>query len=142
MLRPCFRPWGLVGPLGLVLLALGVWATPGLAQDEEDLSASGGELSNDDRPIAVELAQGIDLLNDQITQQQNLLKTAQSEREQELIRNHIRLLQKERRTLESLLNKLVGPGFEAKESAQEQQAEKQAERYEKTLEKDERFPTP
>lgn len=64
------------------------------------------------QPIAVELAQGIDLLDDQITQQQELLKTATSEREQELIRNHIRLLQKERRTFESLLHKLVGPDFE------------------------------
>lgn len=133
------RVWRVVGCLAL---ALGVWAQPGLAQEEEDPLASSEGWSDDDRPIAVELAQGIDLLNDQITQQQELLTTAKSEREQELIRNHTRLLQKERRTLESLLHKLVGPGYDVEEAAREHQADERAERHEKTLEKDERFTSP
>jgi hypothetical protein len=114
------------------------------AQDDEDLSAlpPEGSLEEDasNQPIAVELAQGIDLLNQQITSQQELLKTAQTEREQQLIKNHIRLLQKERRSLESLLNKLVGPGVDILEAAREAQTERQSERDLKTLEKEERIP--
>lgn len=87
-----------------MMLAL-LTPSPAFTQDEDAIEDA-------DQPIAMELAQGIDLLNDQIAQQQDLLKTAKSEREQELIRNHIRLLQKERRTFESLLHKLVGPDFE------------------------------
>jgi len=98
-------PRGLWGAGSLLLLAL-LAARAAVAQPDDEA------LADADQPIAVELAQGIDLLNDQIAQQQDLLKTAKSEREQELIRNHIRLLQKERRTFESLLHKLVGPHFE------------------------------
>lgn len=125
----------------LLALSLTALASRGFAQEELPLFDE-EEVSSVDQPIAVELAQGIDLLNDQITQQEELLKTANSEREQELIRNHVRLLQKERRTLQSLLNKLVGPGFEIEQSAREKQAEERAERQEKALEKDERFTAP
>jgi hypothetical protein len=124
---------------------MGVSSAPVSAQEEEaeDLPITVPETeSPSDQPIAVELAGGIDLLNDQIAQQQTLLATASSEREQELIRNHIRLLEKERRTLKSLLNKLVGPNFDARQAAQEQQAEHRAEQYERTLEKDERQSQP
>lgn len=62
-----------------------------------------------DQPVLVELTQGIELLNDQMKMQEELLKSAQTEREQQLIRNHIRALQKERRSLESLRLKLAGP---------------------------------
>lgn len=129
----------------LTALLIGLAGVPLLAQEEEaeEIPVTVPETeSPSDQPIAVELAEGIDLLNDQITQQQTLLATASSEREQDLIRNHVRLLQKERRTLESLLNKLVGPNFDARQAAQEQQAEHRAERYEKTLEKDERQSQP
>ena len=98
-------PRGLWGAEALLLLAL-LTTRVAVAQPNDEA------LTDADQPIAVELAQGMDLLNDQIAQQQELLKTAKSEREQELIRNHIRLLQKERRTFESLLHKLVGPHFE------------------------------
>lgn len=135
-------PRGLWLATGFLTLAL-VAPRVGIVQAEESpLNVDEDTLPDSNQPIAVELAQGIDLLNDQITQQQHLLKTAQSEREQELIRNHVRLLQKERRTLESLLHKLVGPNFDARQAAQEQQSEHRAEQHEKTLEKDERQSQP
>jgi hypothetical protein len=112
------------------------------AADELDETEATEDAQPSDLPIAVELAQGIDLLNDQIAKQQELLKTAKSEREHELIRSHIRLLQKERRSLESLLHKLVGPNFEIRETAQEQKSEQRAEQEQKTLERDERFEQP
>jgi hypothetical protein len=108
-----------------------------LADVEED---SGVESS--DQPIALELAQGIQLLSDQIAQQQQLLDSAQTDREKQLIRNHLRSLQKERRSLESLLHKLVGPNVDVLEAAREQQAETHSQRYEKTLEKEGRQPEP
>lgn len=130
----------------LALVACLLTPSPLHAQDDEDLSAlpPEGSLEEDasNQPIVIELAQGIDLLNQQITSQQELLKTAQTEREQQLIRNHIRLLQKERRSLESLLNKLVGPGIDILEAAREAKDYRQSERDEKTLEKEERFPLP
>jgi hypothetical protein len=99
-------------------------------------------VESSDQPIALELAQGIQLLSDQIVQQQQLLESAQTDREQLLIRNHIRSLQKERRSLESLLHKLVGPNLDVLEAAREQQSEERAKRYEKTLERDDRKPEP
>jgi len=107
---------------------------------EEDAAAllAEGEAGGSDQPIAVELAQGIDLLNDQIASQDELLKTAQTDREKQLIRNHIRSLQKERRSLESLLLKLVGPNIDIRQAAREHQAELRQERDYKTLEKDDR----
>lgn len=113
-------------------------------EEEEDLSTlpPEGSLEGDasDQPIVIELAQGIDLLNQQIASQQELLKSAQTEREQQLIRNHIRLLQKERRSLESLLNKLVGSDIDVLEAVRDAQTERQSERDLKTLEKEERIP--
>jgi len=112
-------------------------ATEDFSEFEED---SGIESS--DQPIALELAQGIQLLADQIAQQQQLLDSAQTDREKQLIRNHIRSLQKERRSLESLLHKLVGPNVDVLEASREQQAERASQRYEKTLEKDDRVAEP
>lgn len=118
--------------------------SPLQAQEDDELDALTaqelGDVEASNQPIVIELAQGIDLLNQQITSQQELLKSAQTEREQQLIRNHIRLLQKERRSLESLLNKLVGPGIDILEAAREAQSERQSERDLKTLEKEERIP--
>lgn len=105
---------------------------------EETAGGGTGDELSSEQPIAVELAQGIDLLNEQIDTQQGLLKTAQTERERQLIHSHIRLLQKERRSLQGLLHKLVGPGFDIREAAGEQQSELRAERSEKILEQDER----
>lgn len=126
----------------VLVLVLSAPGAPGFAQDEEALSSTEESQPSSDEPIAIEMVRGIDLLNDQIAQQQELLKTAQTERERQLIQNHIRMLQKERRSLESLLHKLVGPNFEALQAAREEQAEHRAERYEKTLERDERFTQP
>lgn len=111
-------------------------------EDEELLLPAEGEASTSEQPIAVELAQGIDLLNDQITSQEELLKTAQTDREKQLIRNHIRSLQKERRSLESLLLKLIGPNIDIRQAAREHQADLRQERDYKTLEKDDRQTTP
>ena len=131
-----------------VVLTLGVLTPGGLAQEptEEDetlesLSAGGGEERSSDQPIAIEMAQGIDLLNEQTTQQRELLKTAQTDRERQLIQNHIRMLQKERRSLESLLHKLVGPNVDVLEQAREQKQEQEDERTQKQLERSERFPS-
>jgi len=98
------------------------------------------EESAADQPIVLEVAHGLDLLNEQIAQQQELLKTAQTERERQLIHNHIRLLQKERRSLESLLHKLIGPRLDVLEAAREQRRELEYERIQKQLEREERFP--
>jgi len=120
--------------------------TPSLLLAEEDhgldaLTAQElGTVEESDQPIVIELAQGIDLLTQQITSQQELLKTAQTEREQQLIRNHIRLLQKERRSLEGLLDKLVGPDIDILEAAREQQAEYRSQQDEKRLETEDRLP--
>ncbi len=115
-------------------------APPGASAPDAELSDADAdallddETSGDDQPIVMELAHGVDLLNEQIETQQQLLKTAQTAREQQLIQNHIRLLQKERRSLQSLLHKLVGPGFDVREAAREQQSEHRAERESKRLE--------
>lgn len=73
-----------------------------------DLSASPPDSTEppaapDNQPIAAELSQGIELLDTQIARQQELLDAAQTMREKQLIRDHIRSLEKERRSLESLL---------------------------------------
>jgi hypothetical protein len=125
------------------LLALWPSVVPG-QEDVDEFQREEPSLETEeagaDQPIAIELAQGIELLNTQIAQQQELLKTAQTEREKQLIHNHIRLLQKERRSLESLLHKLVGPNVDVLEAAKEQRRELQDEREQKQLERDERFP--
>lgn len=133
--------------VSFALLALFTVAPPLAAQDpafeddlEEALPAGDAGAGPDEsgQPIAIELAQGIDLLNDQIAAQEELLKTAQTDREKQLIRNHIRSLQKERRSLESLLLKLVGPDIDVLSASREHQAELRQERDYKTLEKDDR----
>ena len=132
---------------GVVVLTLGVLTPWGLAQEPtedetlESLSAAGGGERSSDQPIAIEMAQGVELLNEQITQQQELLKTAQTDRERQLIQNHIRMLQKERRSLESLLHKLVGPNVDVLEQAREHKQEQEDERTQKQLERSERFPS-
>ena len=123
-----------------VLGASGVSSQGFAQQPTDDPTSLEAEEASADQPIAIELAQGIDLLNDQIAKQEELLNTAQSDRERQLIHNHIRLLQKERRTLESLLHKLVGPNVDVLEAAREQQRELQYERTQKQLEREERFP--
>jgi hypothetical protein len=55
-----------------------------------------------------------------------------------MIQNHIRMLQKERRSLEGLLHKLIGPDVDILDAAREQQAEQRAEQAQKIL--DERTP--
>ncbi len=131
----------------VMALTLGVLTPRGLAQEQtkdetlESLSEAGGEASSSDQPIAIEMAQGVELLNGQLSQQQELLKTAQTDRERQLIQNHIRMLQKERRSLESLLHKLVGPDVDVLEQTREQKQEREYERTQKQLERSERFPS-
>lgn len=108
--------------------------TDAAALDDSLTAAEDDAADTETQPIAVELADGIRLLNEQIADQQQLLKTAQSEREQQLIRDHMRLLQKERRSLQSLLHKLVGPSMEALQDAIEERAERRAEEKLKILE--------
>jgi hypothetical protein len=112
-------------------LLMVVWGFPvarcfAAAEDiAEETSAETTEAeAEDEQPIAVELAQGINLLTEQIEAQEALLKSAQTEREQRLIRNHIRLLHKERRSLESLLERLVGPEIDILEETRERQRER------------------
>lgn len=129
---------------GVALLSVTLVSFAGFAQDEGDdaleaLAESEGLETSSDQPIAIEMAQGIDLLNEQVTQQQELFKTAQTDRERQLIQNHIRMLQKERRSLESLLHKLVGPNVDLREAAKEQRREQEDERTQKQLERSERF---
>lgn len=132
---------------GVMALTLGVLTPRGLAQEQtkdetlESLSEAGGEADSSNQPIAIEMAQGVELLNGQISQQQELLKTAQTDRERQLIQNHIRMLHKERRSLESLLQKLVGPHVDLLEQTREQKQEQEYERTQKQLERSERFPS-
>lgn len=128
---------------GVALLSVALFSSGGLAQDEgeeELLAESEGDAAGD-QPIAVEMVQGIDLLTERIAQQQELLKTAQTDRERQLIQNHIRMLHKERRSLESLLHKLIGPNVDLREAAKEQRRDLEYERTQKQLERDERFPS-
>ena len=126
---------GLTG-LGVFVIEIALCATAALAQESQqegeplELTSEADVETGADQPIAVELAQGIHLLNEQIAQQQDLLKHAKTDREQELIRNHVRMLQKERRTFESLLHRLVGPDFELPEAAEER-LERQQEQWER-----------
>lgn len=112
--------------LGVFVIEIALCATAALAQESQqegetpELAPEAGVETVADQPIAVELAQGIHLLNEQIAQQQDLLKNARTDREQDLIRNHLRMLQKERRTLESLLHRLVGPDFTVEERFERQ----------------------
>jgi hypothetical protein len=132
---------------GVALLSVTLVSFSGFAQDEGDddaleaLAESEGLETSSDQPIAIEMAQGIDLLNEQVAQQQELLKTAQTDRERQLIQNHIRMLQKERRSLESLLHKLVGPNVDLREAAKEQRRDQEDERTQKQLERSERLPS-
>lgn len=117
----------------LVLIpSLAVGATEGASTPAEEAGpADAAEYDPEaEQPIAIELAQGIELLNKQIADQEALLKTAQTEREQQLIRNHIRLLQKERRSLESLLHKLVGPEIDLLENQRERYREREEKKEE------------
>lgn len=112
--------------LGVFVIEIALCATAALAQESQqegetpELAPEAGVETGADQPIAVELAQGIHLLNEQIAQQHDLLKNAKTDREQDLIRNHLRMLQKERRTLESLLHRLVGPDFTVEERFERQ----------------------
>jgi hypothetical protein len=133
--------WGLAVLTVSALVPQGLTQEPAEDETLESLSAAGGEESSSDQPIAIEMAQGVELLNDQISQQQELLKTAQTDRERQLIQNHIRMLQKERRSLESLLHKLVGPNVDVLEQTREQKQEQEDERTQKQLERSERFPS-
>ena len=132
--------------LGAFVIEVALCATAALAQEGQQegealqLTLEAGVETGADQPIAVELAQGIHLLHEQITQQHDLLKHAKTDREQELIRNHIRMLQKERRTFESLLHRLVGPDFELPEVTEERlerQREQRERRGEATLDRQE-----
>jgi hypothetical protein len=120
--------------LGVVILAGSAGAVHAVAAEEV--------LVESERPIALELAESIDTLTDEITAQATLLATTQTDRERELIRNHLRFLQDERDAMEDLLVRLVGEDFHTFEDAMEQQERHAADREERVLEQDERFPSP
>ena len=120
------------GPLGH--RATGWAEEPPGALDATPAPEHGEESAEEDAPIAVELAQGMKLLDRQISDQEVLLTNAQTDRERQLIRNHIRMLQKERRSLQSLMDKLVGPDFELMTNAREEEQERRAEQHEKAAE--------
>lgn len=103
------------------------WELP--ATGSEELPEAAGM-----RPIVDELADGIVLIETQIANTEQSLRTAQTDRERQLIREHLQYLQDERQTLNKLLNQLVGPHFDARAAAKEQQAEHETERTEKLLE--------
>jgi len=86
--------------LGLAASLLLWSATTATARAQE-------EALDEEAEVKAELTEGVDLLTQQVTQQEALLKTASTERERGLIQQHIRLLEKERRTLESLLHQLA-----------------------------------
>ena len=96
-------------------------------EDTEDLAAASPS-------IAEELAKGLDLLDQEIAKQQQGLPNAQSDRERQLIQDHVTFLKGERQTLSRLLNTLVGPHFDAREAASESRQEREYEREQKILE--------
>lgn len=129
--------------LVLAALLLSGPAIPGHAQEPDPgvpTDTGPGEPPAEDsliseEPIVTELAQGLRLLDEQIATQEGLLHTAQTDRERRLIENHIRLLQKERRSFQSLLYKLVGPDFETMaQEAQEEHRERRAGQQEQAAE--------
>lgn len=98
------RRWAAAGlALGLALLLSR--SLPAGAEDQPASALRG----DGQRQVVAELAEGIALLKDQIRAQEELLTRAQTAREQQLIRHHIRALQKERRSFESLMLRLGGP---------------------------------
>ena len=114
-----------------------------LAHEGSDPTADeeNGERDQSHRSVAEELGEGIDLLQGEIVKQQQMLKAAQTERERQLIHDHVAFLQQEQRSLTQLLNMLVGPKFDAREAAGEQRQGYEDERASKQLERDERFRT-
>ena len=90
------------------------------------------------RSIADELAEGVVLLTRELAKQQQNLQAAQTDRERQLIQDHIAFLTKQRRSLTDLLDLLVGPHFDTREAAREQRQELQYERTQRQLEQDSR----
>ena len=123
------------------LLLLAGLSSPARAAAEAQ-SPPALEEKDEETPIATELAQALVMLDNQITEQQGLVKTAQTEGERTLITNHIRFLQKEQGLLRDLLDELVGPHYDIREAAREQQSEYRSGQSEKILEQDQRFPSP
>jgi len=110
-----------------------LWELPPTAGED----VSGGASA---RSIAEELQEGLKLLEGEIAKEQQALPTAQTERERQLMTEHIRTLKQEHASLEKILYMLVGPAFDVRAAAKEQQAELRYEREQKILEQDQRFP--
>ncbi len=131
--------WRLMVMVSVAMLAGSAGAVHALAAEDamEEM-----EEESEERPIALELAESIETLTDEITAQAALLAATQTDRERELIRNHLRFLQEERDAMEDLLVRLVGEDFMMFEDALEQQDRHAADREERVLERDDRFPSP
>ena len=108
------------------------------ALDESTASPADAEEIRQGPAIAEELAKGIALLDTELQAQQQALHTAQTDRERELARRQLGVLKDEQRLLTHLLTLLVGPTFDMREAAREQQSELQDERTQKRLEQNTR----
>ncbi len=117
--------------------------TPSAAR-AEDLSLEDAEEEAGDGSfsIAEELEKGVDLLDQEIAKQEQQRGEVQTDRERQLLQEHLAFLNNERKSLLRLLNLLVGPRFNSREAAREHQRELQYERTQKQLDRDERFPAP
>ena len=131
------------------ILALTLWillASPTFLPNDPSSAASAASTQETSEPrqppFAVQVEKTLALLDAQIARQHELLQAAQTDRERQLIDEHLRFLEEEHRSIEELLEQLIGSRVEAREAAQEQQAEYRAEQSEKILEKKERLTRP
>lgn len=90
------------------------------------------------RSIVDELANGVALLTQAIAKEQQNLQSAQTDRERQLIQDHLTFLNDQQHSLTELLDLLVGPHFDTRQAAREQRQDLQYERTQQQLERDER----
>ena len=127
------RRWWLVVSVGLLTWSVHPWCS--VAQDAAPQSTVGVESLEGQEPILEQLAKGLQLIQRQVAEQQQQLKAATTDRERQLIRDHLSFLRKEQRVLEDIVEQLAGPQFDARSAAQEQHDEQQYERQQKILER-------
>ncbi len=92
------------------------------------------------RTMTKELSDTVELLEQELNQEQEALKSVQTDRERQLVQTHIEFLKKEQQSLQQLLHHLGESTPNIGETALEKQQELREERIQRQLEQDKRVP--
>lgn len=126
----------------LITIVLSVGICP-MVSAEDHLTRQGTAVQTqrkNQQPITEGLMATLKRLEQELNQQQEILKTAHTDRERRLVQAHIEFLEKEQRALRQLLDLLAEPQSNIRQTGQEHQQELRGDRLQQQLERRQQVP--